>query len=712
MGKTPRVLKSGQHDQEFYHDFWQTILSGKTWRGEFTNRRKDGSIYYDEHTVTPVRSPAGKITHFIGIMNDVTARKRAEDTLRESEDRYRSLVEESPDVIGIYQDGKLIFVNSTGARLFGAGTKEELLGRRSEQMIHPDDLHDAMDRVRRRLEGETGMYPAEVRYLRRDGKALPVEVSAAPITFGGKPAVQFTARDITARKLADARLHDSEALYHSLVEHVPQHVFRKDLAGRFTFGNGPFCRSLGKPLAEILGKTDLDFCPAELAAKYQRDDQWVIQTGQPFEGEEEHRRADGEMIFVNVIKTPLRDAAGKIIGVQGISWDITERRQLEEQFRRAQKMEAIGQLSAGVAHDFNNMLAVIHGNAEMALMFANHSGDDARECINQVIAASERAAGLTRQLLAFGRKQVLQSQPLDLNEVIGNLTRMLNRIIGENINLQCACATGLPVVQADVGMMEQVLLNLVVNARDAMPQGGQLLIKTEQTNLDEAYADLHPEARAGEFICMSVGDTGTGIAPGHLARIFEPFYTTKEIGKGTGLGLATVYGIVKQHEGWVEVATQPGAGTTFSVFLPAIPLAATEAAVPPAPALRGGTETILLVEDDSAVRLVTRRILEAFDYHVVETATGREALASWRTRAGEIDLLLTDIVMPDGVTGRELAEALLMERPATKIIFMSGYSKETAGRDTDFIQRTKSYFLQKPFSSRVLIQTVQQCLDE
>jgi signal transduction histidine kinase len=410
---------------------------------------------------------------------------------------------------------------------------------------------------------------------------------------------------------------------------------------------------------------------------------------------------------------PMFGAGGHYYGRVWFFRDTSEHKQLEEQLRQAQKMEAIGHLAAGVAHDFNNMLAVIHGNAEMALMFADQPGTAARDCFKQVIAASERAANLTRQLLAFGRKQAMNPQPLNLNEVIGNLTKMLNRVIGENISLQCTYATRLPVVQADVGMMEQVLLNLVVNARDAMPQGGQLLIKTEHLNLDEAYAKGHPEARAGEFIGMSVSDTGTGIAPEYLPRIFEPFYTTKEVGKGTGLGLATVYGIVKQHQGWTEVATQPGAGTTFRILLPAIPAPVTEVMSPPvAPVLRGGTESILLVEDDTAVRLVTRRILEAFDYQVVEATSGRAAMEIWRSRAMKIDLLLTDIVMPDGVTGRELAEALFVERPALKVIFMSGYGMEMVGERTEFIQRTKSLFLQKPFSSRLLIQTVRKCLDE
>ena len=389
-----------------------------------------------------------------------------------------------------------------------------------------------------------------------------------------------------------------------------------------------------------------------------------------------------------------------------------EHKQIEQQLRQAQKMEAIGQLVGGVAHDFSNLLLIIRGNAELALMDADQLSEQTRECIKEVTAASERAANLIRQLLAFGRRQTMEFQAVNLNEVISNLVRMLNRIIGKNMNLQCQYAPRLPVFQADIGMIEQVLVNLVLNARDAMPHGGQVIIKTEKASIGEPYKRLHPEAQVGEFICLTVSDSGTGIAPEHLPRIFEPMFTTKEPGKGTGLGLATVYGIVKQHHGWLEVLSRVGEGATFKIFLPAIPPPRHIAAAPEAEAdLSGGNERILLVEDDPGVRITTRRVLETFGYRVWEAATGLEALEIWRTRASEIDLLLTDVVMPDRITGRELAEQLWAQRPALKVIFMSGYSADVAGKNTEFLRRTKSYFLQKPCPSPTLIKTVRRCLD-
>jgi CheY-like chemotaxis protein len=300
-----------------------------------------------------------------------------------------------------------------------------------------------------------------------------------------------------------------------------------------------------------------------------------------------------------------------------------------------------------------------------------------------------------------------------LNEVIANLTKMLNRVISENIDLQCHYAALLPHVQADTGMMEQVILNLVVNARDAMPEGGQLRVATEPVTLVEAHARLNPKARAGEFVCVMVSDTGTGIAPEVLSRIFEPFFTTKEVGKGTGLGLATVYGIVQQHQGWIEVSSQVGEGSTFKVFLPAIPTPAGLAPAAEAEAeIRGGKETILLVEDEHTVRVTTRRMLESKGYRIREATNGREALEVWQSHAGEIALLLTDIIMPGEMTGRDLAEQLWGQRPGLKVIFMSGYSADVLVKGTDYIRRTKSHFLQKPSSSRVILETVRRTLDE
>ena len=355
----------------------------------------------------------------------------------------------------------------------------------------------------------------------------------------------------------------------------------------------------------------------------------------------------------------------------------------------------------------------MRGNTELVLMNAGQFGSEAADCLKQVVAAADRAAGLTRQLLAFGRNQLMQARPLNLTDVVGNLTKMLKRIIGEDIDLQLRYTGHMLFVQADVGMIEQVLVNLVVNARDAMLQGGQLLISTESICFEADDGPEHPEARAGEFVCLSVTDSGTGIAPEHLAHIFEPFYTTKEVGKGTGLGLATVYGIVKQHQGWVEVSSQLGSGSTFRIFLPAVPAPAAPAATPRTePGVPAGTETLLLVEDDDSVRLVTRRVLQSRGYKVYEARSAREGLELWDSCGEDVALLLSDMIMPEGVTGRQLAEQLRERKPGLKVIFLSGYSADVLGKDTDYFRRTRSHFLQKPASARTILETVRRCLDE
>ena len=375
------------------------------------------------------------------------------------------------------------------------------------------------------------------------------------------------------------------------------------------------------------------------------------------------RHKNGDYRWVRDEQRLVCDAAGVPVEIVGSWVDITERKVLEEQLRQSQKMDAVGQLAGGVAHDFNNMLAVIRGNAELLLMDESQHTAQTREGLKHVVEASERAGNLTRQLLAFSRKQVLQPQPLVLNEVIANLTKMLKRVIGENIDLQCHYAASLPHVQADTSMMEQVILNLVVNARDAMPEGGQLRLGTEQLSFEETQTQVNPEARAGEFVCLLVGDTGIGIAPEIMPRIYEPFFTTKEVGKGTGLGLATVYGIVQQHKGWIEVSSQVGVGSTFKVFLPSIPTPARAAAASEVGAdIRGGNELILLVEDDPGVRATTRQMLESKGYRIKEAASGREALEVWQSHGKEIALLLTDIIMPGEMTGRDLAERLWSQR--------------------------------------------------
>ncbi|MBI4660951.1 MAG: response regulator [Verrucomicrobia bacterium] len=401
---------------------------------------------------------------------------------------------------------------------------------------------------------------------------------------------------------------------------------------------------------------------------------------------------------------------GECVGSIGLLQDITDRLNLEQQLRQLQKMETIGQLAGGVAHDFNNILIVIRGYCDL-LQYLKELPADASTPLQQIAAAAERATGLTRQLLTFSRKQVAQLRSLDLNEIIGNLLRMLRRMLGEHIALEFDPAPALPSVQADPGMMEQVLMNLAVNARDAMPTGGKLLIATKGLVLTEMEARHRAEARAGRFVCLQVTDTGCGIPAEILAHIFEPFFTTKDVGKGTGLGLATVYGIVKQHQGWIELSTEVGRGTSFKVLLPAEPGPATvEPELRPREPVRGGSETMLVVEDEEPLRGLIRTILESYGYRVLEAASGVAALQVWHEHKGQIDLLFTDMVMPDAMTGRELAERLQAEKPRLQVIFTSGYSEEmTKG---EFVLEEGKNFLQKPYHAIRLAQSVRAQLDE
>jgi signal transduction histidine kinase len=388
--------------------------------------------------------------------------------------------------------------------------------------------------------------------------------------------------------------------------------------------------------------------------------------------------------------------------------DTTERLNLEAQLRHVQKLESIGQLAAGVAHDFNNILTIIQGHSDRLL--AQCEGNERiTEPLHQVSLAANRASSLTRQLLMFSRKQVMQPKVLDLNAILSNMIKMLQRLLGEDIALELKCAGGILAIEADAGMIEQIIMNLAVNSRDAMPKGGQLLITTTALEVTDAYVHQHPEARPGPVVCLSVTDTGCGMDPQTLGRVFEPFFTTKEVGKGTGLGLATVYGIAKQHQGWIELKSQVGLGTTFHVFLPrSSKTLAIAAEKSPAPApVQGRRETILLVEDEPMLRELARTILKDYHYQVLEAGTGVEALKVWDQHHGQVDLLLTDMVMPEGMNGRELAEKLKVSKPNLKVIYTSGYSAEVMGtglgRDTRF--------LQKPYPPPQLARTVRECLD-
>jgi two-component system, cell cycle sensor histidine kinase and response regulator CckA len=389
--------------------------------------------------------------------------------------------------------------------------------------------------------------------------------------------------------------------------------------------------------------------------------------------------------------------------------DVTERQNLEAQLRQSQKMESVGKVAGGIAHDFNNILTIIHGHAAL-LLEAGQLGTEMTRSVERISLAAERAANLTRQLLLFSRKQLMQPRNLDLRTVVNSMIKLLQPILGEDIDLEVNQALVLPVIYADQSMMEQVIMNLAVNSRDAMPKGGKLTIETFTESVDEEDAQQTFGAFAGPVVCLTVTDTGTGIPQEHLPHVFEPFFTTKDLGKGTGLGLATVYGIVKQHQGWLKVSTEVNKGTTFHVFLPAIGEGAEGYEVE---SLRiqvsGGKETVLVVEDEPPLRELIRNILEGYGYKVLEAGCGTAALELWREHKPEIDLVLTDMIMPGGMTGRELATTLRSEKPELKVIFTTGYSEDVLGKD--FVAREGLNFLQKPYHPERIAHAIRECLD-
>jgi PAS domain S-box-containing protein len=526
------------------------------------------------------------------------------------------------------------------------------------------------------------------------------------------PAVRRALREAEERKnrlLAETKLMRRERLFRALSENALDIVTVINREGKFNYNSPSVARVLGYQPEELMGQDAFAMIHAEDVEAARQDFQRCIENpGMTMNSKFRARHREGSWLHLETVcKSFLEDA--EIAGVVVNSRDVTERRRLEEQLRHSQKMEAIGQLAGGVAHDFNNILTVIQGHASL-LRAGGNLPEPQRVSVDQIYQAAERAAGLTRQLLTFSRRQVMQPRPLDLNTVLGNMTRMLGRILGEDISLQFNYSAGQPWVYADEGMIEQVVMNLAVNSRDAMPAGGQLTIKIVALELRPGELARHPDGRPGRFVCFSVADTGSGIKPEVLPHIFEPFFTTKAVGKGTGLGLATVYGIVKQHGGWITVESQVGQGTTFQVFIPAIEGVTGKASDTSLDAtMPRGAETVLVVEDEAAVRELVSGLLKAQGYRVLEAATGVRALEVWRQHRDEIDLLLTDMVMPDGMTGRDLAEKVRAEKPSLKTIYTSGYSADIVGKD--FVLHDGLNFLQKPFVPLKLARAVRKCLD-
>jgi PAS domain S-box-containing protein len=493
------------------------------------------------------------------------------------------------------------------------------------------------------------------------------------------------------------------------VEQSADLVIITDRDGVIEYVNPAFETLTGYSREETIGQTPRMLKSEEQTPEIYRELWQTILSGTVFRGVLANRKKNGEIFFAEKTITPLRDAEGKITHFISNDRDITERRRLEAQLQQAQKMDAIGTLAGGVAHDFNNLLMVISAYAELMLdsVAPEHP---LRRNVQEIMTASRRAADLTRQLLAFGRKQVQSLQLLDLNWVIEDINKMLPRLIGEDIELVFAPGQNLGKVKADLVQIEQIVMNLAANARDAMPKGGKLTIETTNIHLDEAYVQEHSIVPAGDYVLLAVTDSGGGIAPQHMAHIFEPFYTTKKDGKGTGLGLATVYGIVKQNGGFVWVYSEPGLGTTFKIYLPRVQHESDKAELPKPVDISSskGCETLLLVEDELAVRQSTREFLMLNGYIVLEAKNGEDALCIARDYAPPIHMMITDVVMPN-MGGAKLAGHLATERPCMKVLFVSGYAENTVLRHGAIDVTTR--FLQKPFSLKTLGRKIREVLE-
>jgi len=602
--------------------------------------------------------------------------------------------------------GEVIEANDACLEMIGYTRDDLKAGRINWRKMTPPEFADRDEKALAEIRKSSVCQPYEKEFIRKDGTRLPVLVGASALPENPEISIGFLV-DISARCAAEQDLREAESRYRTLVDNARDAIFTISSDGIFTSLNPAAAAITGFPVGEWL---DRPFFPIvhpddqahslELFNAALRGEKLP-----PFELR--IRTNDGGSVLLEFTITPhLKD--GNIVALIGIGRDIGRRRQLEEQLRQAQKMESIGQLAGGVAHDFNNLLTVVQGNASLMLMDESLK-KDTLEMAGEICEAADRASTLTRQLLAFSRRQLVQACDVNLQALVSNLGKMLHRLLGEDITLQVESASGLPAIHGDPGMMEQVILNLAINSRDAMPQGGRLTIVTSHLQVPDDIRTRNPEGRSGHFVRLAVSDSGSGITPENLSRIFEPFFTTKHPGKGTGLGLATVYGIVKQHRGWIEVRSEVGKGTTFEIFLPAMEGRPAAPVEPKETELPRGTETILLVEDEHPVRDVMREVLSRLGYQVLEAGTGLEALELWESRQKEIDMLFADVVLPDGLSGPQLADILRASAPDLKVLFTSGHSAKLAFRGR---RRSSIKLLQKPFRPQELAEAMRSVLGE
>ncbi len=668
-------------------------------------KRKDDTPIWVLENATLVDPGHGQPPFIEGTFTDITERKLAEKKLRESQEQFKGLFENA--LLGLYRttpDGRVLMANPALCQMLGYQSVEELKQRNLEEAGFA--VSHSRDEFKRTLAEKNVVIGWDAVWKRADGTKLFVRESAKSIRDNSGKILYYegTVEDMTERKQAE----EENIRLITAIEQSAEGVVITDTQGNIQYVNPAFTRITGYSREEALGMSTRILKSGLHEAGFYQQMWQTIQGGATWHGEVVNRKKDGSFYTEEMNIAPVRSPSGEITHFIATKQDITARKELEQQFRQAQKMEAVGRLAGGVAHDFNNLLTIINGYSQLLLEKLEPASPLRAQAV-EIQKSGERAAELTQQLLAFSRRQVLSPQILDLNQVVLDTHKMLRRLIGEDIDCRIVLHPELWKGKADPGQIAQIIMNLGVNARDAMPQGGTLTIETSNIELTEAYTSSHVEITPGRYVVLSVGDTGVGMDRETQSHIFEPFFTTKEQGKGTGLGLATVYGIVKQSGGHIWVYSELGKGSTFKIYLPSVE---EEVSSSPPPGERRktyrGTETILVVEDDAAVRQLVADVLKAQGYRVLAAGDPEEA-ARTSTRYGQtIDLLLTDLVMPK-LNGRQLAEHLAFLRPKMKVMFMSGYTDDAIVRRG--LLRPGVAFIQKPFTPQALVRKVRGVLE-
>lgn len=712
LALSPKAVSEMIHvdDRALIRDRIRDQMSGKQPPQRYEHRaiNKDGTQVWLEVFSSPIEYDGRPAVQLVFM--DITERKKAENALRESEERFRLIAETIDEVFWIFDMEKEVITYLSPAYDQVLGFPRKYLFENREfllDLIHPDDRDQVISaaglmRAGQPIDCEFRLFhfDGSIRHIWNRGFPVPTETGRIKRYVG-------VGQDVTVWRRAEEAIKQSREYLNQLINRIGDPIFVIDRHHRFVLANDAMCTFTGLKREELLGKTIRQLrLPKEEADSIWEQESLVFESGQDSIVEEEATDAQGSTHTVVSIKTLLTDSAGNL-QIVAIIRDITERKRLEAQFLQAQKMEAVGTLAGGVAHDFNNLLTVIKGYTE--LLLEDIAPDDPKcPFLQQIQQSSQQAASLISQLLAFSRKQILQPEILDLNKSVEEMSTMLRRLIGENIELVAIARPDLGLVSADPAQIQQIVMNLAVNARDAMPQGGRLTIETANVDFDEEYIRAHPIVKPGPYVMLAISDNGTGMDAATQARIFEPFFTTKGQGKGTGLGLSTVYGIVKQSNGFIWIYSEPGKGTTFKTYFPRV-----EGEVTRSTAERRletgfqGSETILVVEDEESLRSLAGRILRARGYNVLEAANGAAALDVAREYEGEIHLVVTDVIMP-GMSGNELVTQLKTTRPGIKSLFVSGYPDDAIAPHG--ILDPGITFLQKPFTGESLTRKIRELM--